>query len=86
MDFVGQNGNGLKTDKNGNRTEIKRERNGITHPVVRTVNGNFFLCLPYMMVKENWLFTRLNPSASYIEERHTVDLDSAYKNDCIRHA
>ena len=40
---VGQNGNGLKTDKNGNRTEIKRERNGITRPVVRTGDGNFFL-------------------------------------------
>ena len=40
---MGQNGNGLKTDKNGNRTEIKRERNGITHPVVRTGDGNFFL-------------------------------------------
>ena len=39
---VGQNGNGLKTDKNGNRTEIKQERNGITHPVVRTGDGNFF--------------------------------------------
>ena len=25
---LGQNGNGLKTDKNGNRKEIKRERNG----------------------------------------------------------
>ena len=40
---VGQNGNGLKTDKNGNRTEIKRERNGITRPVVQTGDGNFFL-------------------------------------------
>ena len=39
---MGQNGNGLKTDKNGNRTKIKREWNGITRPVVRTVNGNFF--------------------------------------------
>ena len=39
---LGQNGNGLKTDKNGNHTEIKRKRNGITRPVVRTVNGNFF--------------------------------------------
>ena len=33
----------LKTDKNGNRTEIKREQNGITHPVVRTGDGNFFV-------------------------------------------
>ena len=40
---MGQNGNGLKTDKNGNRTEIKRERNGITRPVVRMGDGNFFL-------------------------------------------
>ena len=42
---VGQNGNGLKTDKNGNRTEIKREweRNGITRPVVWMGDGNFFL-------------------------------------------
>ena len=40
---MGQNGNGLKTDKNGNRTEIKQEWNGITRPVVRTGDGNFFL-------------------------------------------
>ena len=40
---MGQNGNGLKTDKNGNRTEVKRERNGIAHPVVRTGDGNFLL-------------------------------------------
>ena len=45
---MGQNGNGLKTDKNGNRTEIKRERNGITRPVVRMGDGNFFWCLPYV--------------------------------------
>ena len=38
-----QNGNGLKTDKNGNRTEIKRKRNRITRPVVWTGDGNFFL-------------------------------------------
>ena len=40
---MGQNGNGLKTDKNGNRTEVKRERNGIARPVVRTGDGNFLL-------------------------------------------
>ena len=45
---LGQNGNGLKTDKNGNHTVIKRERNGIARPVVRTVNGNFVWRLPYM--------------------------------------
>ena len=32
----------MKTDKNGNHTEIKREQHGIARPVVRTVNGNFF--------------------------------------------
>ena len=51
---MGQNGNGLKTDKNGNRTEIKRERNGITRPVVWTGDGNFFLCLPYKQVNDKW--------------------------------
>ena len=40
---MGQNGNGLKTDKTGNRTEVKRERNGIARPVVRTGDGNFLL-------------------------------------------
>ena len=40
---MGQNGNGLKTDKNGNRMEVKRERNGIARPVVRTGDGNFLL-------------------------------------------
>ena len=40
---MGQNGNGLKTDKNGNRTEVKRERNRIARPVVRTGDGNLLL-------------------------------------------
>ena len=44
---LGQNGNGLKMDKNSKRTEIKqgteREWHGIARPVLQTINGNFFL-------------------------------------------
>ena len=43
---LGQNGNGLKTDKNGNRTEIKRERNGndtvLPVPLYGRKMGTFF--------------------------------------------
>ena len=43
---MGQNGNGLKTDKNGNRTEIKRERNGngteLPVPLYGREMGTFF--------------------------------------------
>ena len=82
---MGQNGNGLKTDKNGNRTEIKRERNGITRPVVWTVNENFFL-MPTVHDGEGKLaFHKINPLCK-LEERHAVDLGSGYKNDCIWHA
>ena len=55
---MGQNGNGLKTDKNGNRTEIKRERSGVTRPVVRMGDGNFFF-MPTLFISFLSLFSCL---------------------------
>ena len=54
---MGQNGNDLKTDKNGNRTEIKREQNGITRPVVRTGDGNFFFMPTVCVGCKVWICT-----------------------------
>ena len=71
---MGQNGNGLKTDKNGNRTEIKR-----------TVNGNFFLTPTVHDGVGKLAFHKIKPLCK-LEERHAVDLGSGYKNDCIRNA
>ena len=82
---MGQNGNGLKMDKNGNRTEIKREQNGITHPVVQTVNGNFFWTPTVHDGEGKLAFHKIKPLCK-LEERHEVDLGSGYKNDCIQHA
>ena len=81
---VGQNGNGLKTDKNSNRTEIKRERNGITRPVVRMGDGNFFftptICdnfeqfndrhykLTSKLIKQGFWYTRL----CYLKKRFSI--------------
>ena len=46
FNYVGQNGNSLKTDKNGNRTEIKRKRNGngtgLSVPLYGREMGTFF--------------------------------------------
>ena len=66
---MGQNGNGLKTDKNGNRTEIKRERNGITRPVVRTGDGNFFLTPTVHMSLTQTMYVLLPQMARYIHVR-----------------
>ena len=51
---LGQNGNGFKTDKNTNRTEIKRERNGngtvLPVPLYGRQMETFFGRVPYIIL------------------------------------
>ena len=61
-----QNGNGLKTDKNTNLTEIKRERNGngtlLPIPLYGRLMGTFFRRLLYIILLEKvYNITSNNP-------------------------
>ena len=55
---MGQNGNGLKTDKNGNRTEIKWEQNGngteLPVPLYGREMGTFLKPTVYELNWENY--------------------------------
>ena len=79
---MGQNGNGLKTDKNGNRTEIKRERNGITRPVVRTGDGNFFLT-PTVYCFKNDAVEEITSRSRYLSLHSPQHADASGLLDCI---